>query len=503
MQQADAGFLGQKTTGLRIMDANEAVAPLPGLNLQTARAAARPDQLLAQPREHLRNEATRAALLTGPILPTLLRLALPTMVVLVAQTAVNIAEGCYVGFLGTEALAGVALVFPVFMLMTMMSNGGLGSGVSSAVARAIGAGRKDDADALVFHAIVLGVIFGALFTFGTIWGGPVLYRSLGGRAEALDAALKYSNYLFAGAIPVWIVNLQAAALRGSGNVKVPAMVTLVGALVMIPTSPILIFGLGPVPRLGIGGAGIAFGIYYVAAMLFLLRYMASGRAGLTFGVVPLRVNLFTDILKVGVPTAVNALLTNLTVILVTGSVGLFGTTALAAYGIASRLDYVMIPILFGLCTATLTMVGINIGAGENARARKIAGVSAFVGLALTGGIGAIVALHPPLWLNLFSHDAEVLREGTTYLRIVAPAYAALGFGFVIAFAAQGAGHVFWPFVASLVRILLAAGCSWLAVGHFGAGMAALAGMVAASLVAYAAICSVVLRSRSLWRLDSR
>jgi Na+-driven multidrug efflux pump len=260
----------------------------------------------------------------------------------------------------------------------------------------------------------------------------------------------------------------------------------------IPTSPILIFGLGPVPRLGIGDAGIAFGIYYVAAMLFLLRYMASGRAGLTFRVVPLRVNLFTDILKVGVPTAVNALLTNLTVILVTGSVGLFGTTALAAYGIASRLDYVMIPILFGLCTATLTMVGINIGAGENARARKIAGVSAFVGLALTGGIGAIVALHPPLWLDLFSHDAEVLREGTTYLRIVAPADAALGFG-----------NVFWPFVASLVRILLAAGCSWLAVGHFGAGMAALAGMVAASLIAYAAICSVVMLSRSLWRLDSR
>jgi putative MATE family efflux protein len=485
------------------MDATKAVAPLPGLNLPTARAAARPEPALAQPRQPPRNEVSRAALLTGPILPTLLRLALPTMVVLLAQTAVNIAEAYYVGFLGTDALAGVALVFPVFMLMTMMSNGGLGSGVSSAVARAIGAGRKDDADALVFHAVVLGVMVGALFTFGTIWGGPVLYRALGGRAEALDAALKYSNYLFAGAIAVWIVNLQAAALRGSGNVRVPAMVTLVGALVMIPASPILIFGLGPVPRLGIGGAGIAFGVYYGGAMLFLLRYMASGRAGLTFRVVPLRVHLFTDILKVGVPTAVNAVLTNLTVILVTGAAGLFGTTALAAYGIASRLDYLMIPILFGLCTATLTMVGINIGAGEVARARKIAGVSAFVGLALTGGIGGIVALHPPLWLNLFSHDAEVLRDGTIYLRVVAPAYAALGFGFVIAFAAQGAGHVFWPFVASLVRIALAAGCGWLAVGHFGGGMAALAGMVTASLIAYAAICSIVMLSRSVWRLDVR
>jgi Na+-driven multidrug efflux pump len=204
-----------------------------------------------------------------------------------------------------------------------------------------------------------------------------------------------------------------------------------------------------------------------------------------------------------VPTAVNAVLTNLTVILVTGAVGLFGTTALAAYGIASRLDYVMIPILFGLCTAVLTMVGVNIGAGQIAHARKIAWTSSLVGLVLTGGIGAIVALHPPLWLNLFSRDAEVLREGTTYLRIVAPAYAALGFGFVIAFAAQGAGHVFWPFVASLVRIAVAAGCGWLAVGHFGGGMAALAGMVTASLVAYAAICSVVMLSHSAWRLEAR
>src|SRR5580704_17403856 len=239
MQQTDTEFAAKKTTGLRIMNASEAVAPLPGPKLQTTRAAPRPEPTPAPPR----SEATRATLLTGPIIPTLLRLALPTMVVLLAQTAVNIAEAYYVGFLGTDALAGVAMVFPVFMLMTMMSNGGLGSGVASAVARAVGASRKDDADALVFHAVILAIVVGAVFTLGTIKGGPLLYRALGGKGEALDAALKYSNYLFAGAIPVWIVNLQAAALRGSGNVKVPAMVTLVGALVLIPASPILIFGL--------------------------------------------------------------------------------------------------------------------------------------------------------------------------------------------------------------------------------------------------------------------
>jgi putative MATE family efflux protein len=477
-----------------------------GLALQEATHSPAAPDLEAPSDRHVpaaekRGNATRASLLTGPILPTLLKLALPTMVVLVAQTAVNIAEAYYVGFLGTDALAGVALVFPIFMLMTMMSNGGFGSGVSSSVARAIGAGHRQDADALVFHALVLAVIVGALFTLGAILGGPLLYHALGGRAGALDAAQKYSNYLFAGAVPVWIVNLQAAALRGSGNVRVPAMVTLVGALVMIPVSPLLIFGFGPVPQLGIGGAGIAFGLYYCAAMLYLTRYMASGRAGLTFRLVPLQRRLFADILKVGIPTAVNAVLTNLTVILVTGAFGLFGTTALAAYGISSRLDYVLIPLLFGLATATLTMVGINVGAGQLIRARRIAWISAFVGVALTGTIGLIVTLHPPLWLNLFSHDADVLRDGTIYLRIVAPAYAALGFGFVIAFAAQGTGHVWWPFVASTARIVIAAGCGWIAVGRFGAGMATLAAMVTTSLVAYAAICAIVMLSPSVWQRD--
>ena len=188
-------------------------------------------------------------------------------------------------------------------------------------------------------------------------------------------------------------------------------------------------------------------------------------------------------------------------ILVTGAVGLFGTTALAAYGIASRLDYVMIPILFGLCTAVLTMVGVNIGAGQIARARTIAWTSSLVGLSLTGTIGLLVAIFPTLWLKLFSHDPDVLREGAIYLRIVAPAYSALGFGFVIAFAAQGAGHVFWPFVAVAARLLLAAGFGWIAVGHFGGGMAALALMVAASLVAYAAICAMAMVSASVWRSD--
>ena len=486
-----------KDNGIIRMSVEDVAAP----PLSATEVPARP---VATPRPAATSaDQRRAALLTAPILPTLLKLAAPTVTVLVAQTAVNIAEAYYVGYLGTDALAGAALVFPIFMLMMMMSNGGFGSGVASSVARAVGAGRRDDADAALFHGIVLAIIAGALFTVGVHLGGPLLFRALGGRDGALNAAIAYSDNLFAGAIPAWIVNLQAAALRGSGNVKVPALVTLIGAIVTIPVSPLLIFGFGPIPSLGIGGAGLGFGLYYGAAMLFLLRYMSSGVSGLRLHIVPLRAKIFGDMLKVGIPTAFNAVLTNLTVILVTGAVGLFGTSALAGYGIASRLDYIMIPLLFGISTATLTMVGVNMGAGETARAQRIGWVSGAAGMIMTGSIGLLVAIFPTAWLHLFSRDADVVNEGMTYLRIVGPAYAALGFGFVVSFAAQGTGRAMGPLVSGVARILIAAGGGWIAVASFGSGMTGLAIMITVSLAIYAAIGVWIMLSPSTWRAEAR
>ncbi len=304
-------------------------------------------------------------LLTGPIVKPLVALAAPMVAVLVAQTIVGIAETFYVGLLGTDALAGAALVFPLLMLMTMMSNGGIGGGVSSAVARATGAGRHLDADALVLHALVLAILFGAGFTAAAILLGPRLYSALGGSAGVLDAAVTYSAFVFAASVPTWITNLMAAALRGVGNVRVPALVTMIGCVVLVPLSPLLIFGFGPIPGFGVAGAGLAIMIYYIGATLYLGVYLASGRGGLTLRFGRLQWRLFGAILKVGLISAVGTLVANLTVIVVTGLIGRFGAEAIAGYGAASRLDYVQIPFLFGLGTAVITMVGINYGAGAD------------------------------------------------------------------------------------------------------------------------------------------
>jgi MatE len=149
-------------------------------------------------------------LLEAPITMTLLlKLAAPNVVVMVAQASVGLIETYFTGKLGTDALAGVALVFPLVMLMQMMSGGAMGGGILSAVARALGAGRRNDADALSFHALAIGVIFGLVFMLGALIGGPSLYVTMGGSGPSLAAALTYSNVIFSCAILVWVFNSLA------------------------------------------------------------------------------------------------------------------------------------------------------------------------------------------------------------------------------------------------------------------------------------------------------
>ena len=339
------------------------------------------------------------------------------------------------------------------MLMTMMSNGAIGGGVSAAVARAIGANRKDDADALVTHSVVIAIVFGAIFTFGTFAAGETIFRHMGAEGNALKLALQYAYLVFGAAIPTWITNLLASALRGAGNVRVPAIVTVAGAVITLALSPPLILGLGPFPHLGVAGAGIAVIFYYVLSTIALLIYLRTDNAPVRLVATRLQWRHFRDVLRVGVPSAVGSLATNLTIVLTTAYVGHFGITAIAGYGLASRLDYLLIPLLFAIGTATVTMVGTNIGAGQFIRARRIAWVAAAYSAGLTGTIGLLAALFPLGWLGLFSHDPAVLAAGVQYLQRVAPFYALYGVGMALYFACQGAGYMLWPFMAGIGRLV--------------------------------------------------
>ena len=431
--------------------------------------------------------ATTRRLLDGPIAPTLLALAIPNVVMLVAQVSLNVLEGYFVGWLGTDALAGVSVTFPLIMLMQTMSAGGMGGGVAAAVARALGGGRRAEADALVAHAIVIALALAAVFTAALLAGGRALYAAMGAHGGALDAALAYSDVIFAGAAAFWLFNTLAAVIRGTGNMRLPAGVVLGGAVGLAALSPALIFGWGPLPHLGVRGAAVALVAYYAAGAAIFLAYLLSERSLVRLSRVRFRRALFADILRVGGPSLVNNVQTNLTVVLLTALVGPFGSVALAGYGVGVRLEYLQIPIVFGFGSALVTMVGTNVGAGRHARARRVAWTGALMAAAVTGTIGLAAALFPRAWLGLFSSDPDVLAAGAAYLRIVGPVYGFFGLGLALYFASQGAGRLTWPIVASATRLVVAGAGGWIAVRAGGVGLSGLFGVMAVALVVFGAI----------------
>jgi Na+-driven multidrug efflux pump len=196
-------------------------------------------------------------LLEGPIAPTLLRLAWPNIVVMLAQASTGLIETWWVSRLGLDALAGMALVFPLLMMMQMLSAGAMGGGISSAIARALGGGRRDDADAMVLHAVVINLVISVAFAVPMLAFGSALYRTLGGAGGSLAAALLYSNVVFAGIPVIWLMNGLASAIRGTGNMLVPSLAVCAGVVLLVPLSPCLIYGVGPLPALGMAGAGVA------------------------------------------------------------------------------------------------------------------------------------------------------------------------------------------------------------------------------------------------------
>ena len=337
-------------------------------------------------------------LLEGPILPTLLRLSAPNVLNLLALAGMITFDGLFVGRLGPVPLAGVSLAFPWVMLIQHTAASGMGGAVASAVARSIGAGRRDVADALAYHAFVLALALGGIFSALLLAGAPFFFRWMGGEGEVLTAAFAYSNVAFAGAVAICMLNLLASVVRGTGNMTFPAAVIIGSVIGHVLISPVLIFGWGPVPALGPAGAGWGLVAGFAAGSIVLLCYLRSPRVlvALKFRGVPLQWKLFADILKVGVPGLINTAITNMSVVILTGIAGHLGTEAAIGYAMGARLEYILIPLAFGFGTTIVAMVGTNWGAKQYRRARAIAWTGGATVALSCAAVGLIVAIFPAI-----------------------------------------------------------------------------------------------------------
>ena len=437
------------------------------------------------------------ALLNAPIGPLISRMAAPNIVVMTIQTLVTIADAWFVGQLGITALASLAIVFPVQTLMSLMSAGAMGGGISSAVARALGAGDRARADAIVLHAIVIAFLMAAAYLIiAAIFAQP-LFRLLGGTGAVLTGAVAYAEILFGAGIAMWLANSFASIIRGTGNMTLPAGVMILTSALQILLSGALTLGWGPLPALGIRGPAVALVVSFSLAAIILGGFLGAGRLGVRLALSGARLQraLFHDIAKVGGVACGNAFLTIATVLIVTRLAAEHGTAALAGYGLGSRLELILIPIAFGAGGVLTTAVGTNFGARQFARARAFAWTGGLAIFAITGAIGIAAAIWPNLWLGLFTSDTDAFEFGAVYLRIAGPMYGMFGLGMALYFASQGTGNMAWPFSAGVLRLVVAAGGGWVAVAWFGGGPAALFAFVSAGLFVFGAVIAGSLFSR--------
>ena len=402
-------------------------------------------------------DARTHMLLTRPIAPTILRLAIPNATVMIVQILIGLLEVYFVSRAGVDALAGVAPVFPLVSLVVAVAQGALGGGLVTTVARALGTGRTVEASEYAWYAVLLGIPLGLVTTALMVAFGPTLYRHMGISGNALEIAVSYSFTIFAGAVLIWLFNLLMAVVRGTGNLQVPVIVVCGGALILVPLSPVLIFGAFGYQGLGPSGGAVAMLVYYGLGTLAYAAYL-WGRFGVLKPSVRLpRLSVVPAfaVLRVGGMSAVVSATTNLTLAIVTAYVAIGGVEALAGYGAGSRLEFLLVPLAYGIGGPVGIVISANLGAGQIERAVSASWIGVLMAGALTELIGLTAAVFPQAWIGIFSQDPSVLQIGAEYLHRVGPFFGFFGIGYALYCVGQATRRMGASVFAALLRAAIA------------------------------------------------
>ena len=395
--------------------------------------------------------------LSKPIVPLLIRMSAPNTVAFFIQSLVVLTEVWFISKLGTNSLAAVALAFPLLMITQTMSGGALGGAITSAIARSMGANDIDRVEKLIWHSVVISLGGALIFLILFLFFGHQLLFLLGGRGEILQESYAYCSVLFFGGALLWLSGSLSAVLRGMGNMRFPATLMVIASSFQVVLSGGFILGWFGFPKLGVPGAAVAVLITSAIMVTVILIKLQSNSvpASLKKEKFQLSKSLFDNIFEVAIPASVSPLLTVGTILVLTGLVGTFGTEALAGYGIGSRVEFLMIPLIFGIGTAMTSIVGDNIGAKEIIRAEKVGIYGGSTAGIVSVFIGLTLALFPESWIQFFTNDPKAFEVTKQYIQLVGPFYIFQGVGLSLYFASQGANAMKWPTIATIIRFLVA------------------------------------------------
>ena len=429
---------------------------------------------------------------TGSIPRHLIAFATPMFIGNLLQAAYNTVDSIWVGrFLGPQALASVSVGFPIiFGLIALVT--GLTMATTTLVSQYYGAKRHDMVSAAISNGLTLLTVMGVIMAVAGYTLRWPLLRVLRAPEDIIDAAAGYLGVYALGFAPSFVYNVASSILRGLGDSRSPLRFLAFATVTNIILDPIMIFGLGPIPRMEVAGAAWATVISQVFAAALALSYMVR-RLGIGTRLKDL-VRLDWDLtrltVKIGLPAGAQQTLVSLGMMVIMSTVNQFGSVAVAGSGVGSRLQQFGHMPAFSVGLAVTALVGQNLGAGRQERVSQVVKWGILLACSITGALTLIVQAFPAKVLSLFTTDAEVLAAGTVFLRWVSLGFVPFAAMFALTGVLRGAGDTLPTFFITLgslwlIRVPLARALARTSLGAEGVWIAMTTGPFVGLLLSYA------------------
>ncbi|HMO51973.1 MAG TPA: MATE family efflux transporter [Kiritimatiellia bacterium] len=362
--------------------------------------------------------SSESSLLTEPVPRLVLRLAIPASVGYFFNTLYNLIDTWFAGSLSTEALAALGMSFPVFFVVIAVASG-LSTGVSALLANALGAGRHEEARTLGTQAITFTLLASAVVTCGGALGAGPVFRALGAAPEVAHLATRYMVIIFSGSVFFNVNHVMNACLVARGDTTTYRNVLIAGVGLNAILDPWFIYGGFGLPALGFDGIALSTVMIQAAACGYLYRCARRRQAVAAFAPGNLRLSAEAAgaIFRQSGPAMINMMTIGLGILILTYFVNEHGTAAVAAYGLATRIEQLVLLPAIGLNLAVLAIVGQNNGAGRPDRIRETMRAALRYGLYVLIPGFLLLVVWPDKSLALFTDDPDVQAIGVQYLRM--------------------------------------------------------------------------------------
>jgi putative MATE family efflux protein len=390
----------------------------------------------------------------GSIPRHLINFTIPLFLGNLLQTFYNTVDTIWVGkFVGPQALAAVSVSFPIIFILISLATG-ITMATTVLVGQYKGADDKDMVRRVINNTVILLVIASVIMTtVGIVFHKPIL-KLMNTPEEIMQAAAGYLNIIFAGLIFTFGYNAISAILRGLGDSNTPLLFLFYTTIINIVLDPIFIFGLGPIPKMGVAGAALATVIAQAISVILAIRHLNKMSHLFTIKLKDIEYDgyLTKQIIKIGLPAGMQQTVVALGATVVMSIVNTFGETIIASFGAATKIDsFSFMPSMsIGLATSSLTAQ--NIGAGKFDRVKEVAKWSTIMAITISGIVTAIVISFPKILLSMFTSDPDVLREGAVILRILAIYYIPFSLMWVFSGIIRGAGDTFITMLISIFTL---------------------------------------------------